>query len=268
VRDECAETRAVAWDIRFRHDTVQPPPPAPVKGLQADVSYHEVKLDWQDSEAARFRIERSDGRVSETSETEYSDMEIAPGVEYVYRVRSIGWQGNVSEAALVEVTTLDELKLPPVPPKPDVAITALKPRLANTGWGEIGTNRTCQGKPITLLGQVYEPGIGVHAPSTLVYTIPNGAKRFVAIGGLDDERRDDPRQSVVLKVLGDAGEMGESPVILGESPLLSDETLRVWHFDIELSARLQEVHLVVTDGGDGIACDHVDWVDAGFVVSE
>jgi hypothetical protein len=24
----------------------------------------------------------------------------------------------------------------------------------------------------------------------------------------------------------------------------------------------------VTDGGDGIACDHVDWVDAGFVVSE
>lgn len=268
VRVECPQSRTIAWTIRFRRDAVEVPPPATVTGLQANVSYHEVTLGWQGSDAGRFRIERSDGQVVETNETEYRDSQIVSGTEYGYRVSSIGWDGGVSEAALVEVATLAELKLPPVPPKPDVAISQLKPRVAKNGWGEIGTNRTCQGEPMRLLGETRESGMGVHAPSTLVYAVPKGAQRFVATGGLDDEKRDAPRQSVVLRVLGDAGEMGEPPVLLSESPLLSEKTLRIWHFDIDLSRRLQEVHLVVTDGGDGMACDHVDWVDAGFLVGE
>jgi hypothetical protein len=105
----------------------------------------------------------------------------------------------------------------------------------------------------------------VHADSALIYAVPDGAKRLVATVGLDDEKQTDPRASVVAKVYGDAGEMGERPALLATSPLLSDRTVRIWHFDVPLTARVRKVHLVVTDAGDGIACDHADWVNTGFV---
>ncbi len=267
VSIDCASTGTIAWRIRFSKEAVSVPPPTPVAELQADISYHQVALRWQGADE-RFRIERSDGQVIETSGTEHRDTQIAAGTKYTYLVRSISWDGRVSESAQVEVVTHDELMLPPAPPKPGESITDLKPQSAKTGWGKIGMNRNCQDEPIRLLGKLYELGVGVHAPSTLVYAVPKGATRFVATTGLDDAKRDDPRQSVVVKVLGDAGEMGESPVLLGESPVLSDETLRIWHFDIELSTRFRTVHLVVTDGGDGIACDHVDWVNTGFLVGD
>ncbi len=268
VRIDCSDTRTIGWQVRFRREAVQMPSPQRVRELEADVSYRQIRLRWKSAQATRFRVERSDGRVSEASETQFCDAEIVPGTDYVYRVQSIGWDGSASEAFAIEVSTLDELKLPPAPPKPEISISELKPRSAKTGWGTIGTDRSCQGEPLQLLGETYESGMGVHAPSTLVYDVPKGAKRFVATAGLDDAKRDDPRQSVVLQVIGDAGEMGESVVILGESPRLSDETVRIWHFDIDLSKRLRRIHLVATDADDGIACDHVDWVNAGFLVSE
>ena len=268
VRIRCSETGTIRWKVRFRQEAVELPPLEPVTDVRAEVTYSEVRLRWEGHGATGFRVERSDGRVSETSESHFSDRLIAPGTDYLYRVLAIGWDGTASEASSIRVSTLDELKLPPVPPQPEISITELKPLLAKTGWGQIGTNRTCQGEPMRLLGKTYESGIGVHAASTLVYPVPKGAKRFVATVGLDDEKRSDPRQSVTVQVLGDAGEMGEPPVSLGESPLLSEETLRIWHFDMELSTRFRKLHLVVTDAGDGIACDHVDWVNTGFQLSE
>ncbi len=59
--------------------------------------------------------------------------------------------------------------------------------------------------------------------------------------------------------------MGEKPVLIAKSPVLSDKSLRNWTFNLELNARFKELHLVATDAGDGIAADHADWVDAGFI---
>lgn len=268
VHIEPAETRDIRWKVSFRRGIVRIPPAEPVEELRAEVSYRQVSLSWKSPRKTRFRVERSDGFVTETNDTLFCDRQIAPATKYHYDVQSIGWDGTLSEASSITVSTMDKLKLPPLPPAPSISISQLEPLSASTGWGKIGINQTCQGEPLQLLGKVYESGIGVHAPSTLVYAVPKGAKRFVAVAGLDDEKNSDPRQSVVLKVLGDAGEMGEPLVTLSQSPLLSDETLRIWHFNIELSTRLREIRLVVTDGGDGIACDHVDWATAGFVVSE
>jgi len=36
------------------------------------------------------------------------------------------------------------------------------------------------------------------------------------------------------------------------------------HFDVPLPAGCAKLQLVVDDAGDGIACDHADWVNAGF----
>ena len=85
------------------------------------------------------------------------------------------------------------------------------------------------------------------------------------MAGLDDEKKSDPRSSVAFEVYGDVKEMGEAPVLLAQSPSLSSATLRSWTFNVELNARFKELRLVVTDAGDGIASDHADWVDAGFI---
>ena len=102
--------------------------------------------------------------------------------------------------------------------------------------------------------------------STLINSsLPKGAKRFVAVVGLDDEKMDDPRSSVTFEVYGDVKEMGEPPVLLAKTPLLSSKTVRAWAFDVALDARLKEIRLVITDAGDGIASDHADIVGAGFL---
>jgi hypothetical protein len=41
-----------------------------------------------------------------------------------------------------------------------------------------------------------------------------------------------------------------------------------WNAAPDTDQRLRDLHLVVEDGGDGIAADHADWVNAGFVVPQ
>ncbi|MBM3891153.1 MAG: hypothetical protein FJ388_18735, partial [Verrucomicrobia bacterium] len=187
------------------------------------------------------------------------------GKTYRYAVRALGWAGSASEPSTVEVATPAELKRPPTPPAPDVHLTDLKPLVAQNDWGKLGVNKSIEGKPLTIEGRRYERGLGCHAKSLLVYKIPAGAKRFVAVVGLDDEKKNDPRSSVTFEVHGDVKEMGEAPVMLAKTPVLSSKTIRSWAFNVELNARIKELRLVVTDAGDGIAADHADWVDAGFV---
>ena len=89
--------------------------------------------------------------------------------------------------------------------------------------------------------------------------------KLQVVVGLDDEKLSDPRSSVTFEVYGDVKEMGEHPALLAKPPVLSSKTVRSWAFNVELDARFKELRLVVTDAGDGIASDHADWVNAGFI---
>ncbi len=122
-------------------------------------------------------------------------------------------------------------------------LSQLQPVLVQQGWGALGIDKSAEGKPLTVDGQRYERGLGTHAQGLLVYSVPAGAKRFVAVVGLDDEKLDDPRSSVTFEVYGDVKEMGESPQLLAKSPRLCQKTLRRWAFDIELNDRFRELRL-------------------------
>jgi hypothetical protein len=154
---------------------------------------------------------------------------------------------------------------PPTPPAPNIYLDTLKPVSESNGWGKLGVNKSVAGKPLTVDGKHYEHGLGCHANALVVYKIPEGAKRFVAVVGLDDDKKDDERASVKFEVYGDVKEMGEAPELLAKSPVLSSKTFRSWAFNIEFTERHKELRLVVTDAGDGNKADHADWVDAGFV---
>jgi hypothetical protein len=79
-------------------------------------------------------------------------------------------------------------------------------------------------------------------------------KRFVALVGVDDEQAGG---SVRFNVLADGKPLISTPVL---TP--NDERFCV---DVEIPAGTKQLSLVVDDGGDGIGCDHADWVNAGFV---
>jgi hypothetical protein len=166
----------------------------------------------------------------------------------------------------VEVIPMTEPKAPPTPPLPTVYLDTLKPKVLKNGPKRTQTNKSVQGTPLTIAGKQYERGLGVQAVAEDVCPVPAGATRFVSVVGLDDEALNEKRASVTFEVYGDVKEMGEAPVRIGQSPVLSAATIRFWSFDIALNSRFKELLLVVTDGGDGNAGDYANWANAGFIV--
>lgn len=146
---------------------------------------------------------------------------------------------------------------PPLPPPPDVHISDLKPLKATVGWGgQAKPDRSIGRQPLSIAGTRYEKGMGVHAPSELVYGLEPGYDRFVAVVGIDDEEGGDPRASVVFEVYADKKRLARSPVM---------RPAAVWSVDTAIPAGSRRLRLIVTDAGDGMACDHADWANAGFV---
>jgi putative membrane-bound dehydrogenase-like protein len=71
-------------------------------------------------------------------------------------------------------------------PKGDVRLTSLDWTSAKAGWGETHKNRNANGGQLMFGHTVQPDGIGTHAPSEIVYRVPEGATRFHALAALDD----------------------------------------------------------------------------------
>ena len=72
-----------------------------------------------------------------------------------------------------------------VGPKGTLKLTELKWKGAFAGWGSAKINRNAGGQPMVVDGKPVSCGIGTHAPSTIIYDVPEGYTRLVARGGLD-----------------------------------------------------------------------------------
>ena len=58
---------------------------------------------------------------------------------------------------------------------------------AAQGWGEPHKNQSIDSHPITIGGKTFDHGFGTHAESTLRIKLNNGAQKFSASVGVDDE---------------------------------------------------------------------------------
>ncbi len=67
-----------------------------------------------------------------------------------------------------------------------IYLSTLNPEANQQDWGELKMDSNLDGEPLCLRGQCYQHGLATHARSIIVYNIPNEAKRFQAIAGLDD----------------------------------------------------------------------------------
>jgi len=245
-------SRDVAWSLKF---AARPLPSAvpTVTGLKATMENAEapVMLSWNGSEPF-YEISR-DGAVIAAGHygLTYADSDVPPGKACVYAVRPLGG----TTAATVTITTKAYDLL-------EVSLMKLKPLSATTGWGSLGIGKEAGGGPLSLSGKTYPNGIGLHANAEVVYACQPDWKRFVATVGLDDSQRSDPRASIVCHVV--AEDAAGKKQTLAKSPVLRSGKRVEHHFDVPLPAGCAKLHLVVDDAGDGIACDHTDWVNAGF----
>ena len=128
---------------------------------------------------------------------------------------------------------------------------------ASNGWGPVERDRSNgetalgDGKTLTLNGQTFAKGLGVHANSGVTYNLGGQCSTFTAKVGLDDEVGD--RGSVAFQVFADGEKLFDSGTLRGASPTQS--------LNVNVAGK-QELKLVVTDAGDGLSYDHADWADA------
>jgi hypothetical protein len=141
-------------------------------------------------------------------------------------------------------------------------LSSMDPISAVNGWGpyerdrsngEMGAN---DGRTLTLNGQTYAKGLGVHANSVLRYELNGNYSRFFSDVGIDDEVGD--RGSVIFRVFNDV-----SGALLWQSGVMRGNSL-TQSLDVDVSG-VDILRLVVDDAGDGVAYDHANWAGAKLV---
>ncbi len=112
-------------------------------------------------------------------------------------------------------------------------------------------DRSVSGGPLSLAGQTFRKGLGVHSRTELTYELGNEFDTFLATIGIDDAVR--PRGSVCFRVRGDGRTLFDS----GELTGLDDPR--------ELAVDISGVSVLTleVDFGEGLdLADHADWGQA------
>ena len=114
-------------------------------------------------------------------------------------------------------------------------------------------DRNAMGRPLRLRGAIRETGLGMHAPAELVFEVPEGMQRFLAVVGLDEEFGRGGDCVVVVQV--------DDREALRRRIRGTDEALPV---DIRTGGG-RRLTLRVEPGESYDLGDHVNWYDARLV---
>ncbi len=128
---------------------------------------------------------------------------------------------------------------------------------STNGWGPFekdksnGENGSGDGRTITLNGQTYAKGLGVHANSDITYNINGQYSRFFSDVGVDDETGS--AGSIVFQVYVDGAKVYDS------GTMNSGTATKNINLDVTGKSTLR---LVVNNNNDGSDHDHGDWANA------
>jgi hypothetical protein len=138
-------------------------------------------------------------------------------------------------------------------------LSDLTPFFAENGWGPYerdhsnGEMAAGDGHTINLNGTAYAKGLGVHARSDLRYDLGGRYSHFLADVGLDDEVLKNGSVQFLVYVDGGLKPVFNSGLMRGGST--------TQHVDVDVTG-VNELRLLVLDGGDGNGNDHADWANA------
>ncbi len=116
------------------------------------------------------------------------------------------------------------------------------------------------GRPLKLGEVEYTQGLFCHAQSRVIVHLPEPAKQFTAMAGVDNNSDTSAGQgSVVFSVSVAGKEAFRSEVMRGAQPGVP--------VSVELGGASEFV-LEVNDAGDGISADQADWADAKVILAD
>ena len=125
-----------------------------------------------------------------------------------------------------------------------------------SAWKTPLRGKSIDGNPLSVGGVKFEHGVGTHAASKYRLHTGGNAISFSAKVGIDDEMG--ANGTVVFRVLADKKVVAEVATKGGKPAKPINANVEGAKF----------VTLEVTDAGDGISCDHADWVDAVFTFKD
>lgn len=137
----------------------------------------------------------------------------------------------------------------------DMSWTTMK-----NGWGPAerdmsnGELNGGDGRQLSIGGNPYAKGLGVHAPSEVRFNLGGMCSTFSAVTGIADEFRQ--RGSVVFQVWADGTKLYDSGLFNG--------TMNKQNVTVDVTDR-DELALIVTDAADGNGGDHANWADAKVI---
>ena len=110
------------------------------------------------------------------------------------------------------------------------------------------------GGPLTVAGEAFERGIGVHSRSSLIFEIKGAYREFVTSFGMDDDSG--PVADVTVVILVDGQKRFEKAHI---RPGMLHGPVRL---DVAKAGRLE---LIVDFGDNGDLQDRFDWIGTGLI---
>lgn len=110
-------------------------------------------------------------------------------------------------------------------------------------------NKSVEGNSLAACGRQYRVGIGTHAPSTLVYALPENADSLKTFAAVDDEVSDNGE--VIFRIYGDGKLLWTSALTSGRDKVPQKAEISV--------AGVKKLELVADAYGSD-QYDHVDWL--------
>ena len=184
-------------------------------------------------------------------------------------IRTIAYRGHQSICLESSATFVC---LPSKPPPPNIHLSDLEPiRMTVHGFNIYSSERkpSCDQsylqRPLKLRGENYAKGIGVEAPSHLLYCIQPTYDCLVGLAGLDESMLEDElgraramHPSVIFKIYINGELADESPTVrISQEP---------WRFEVKIPSGSRTISLVAVPGYTNSYENFVNWVDVGFLV--
>lgn len=172
---------------------------------------------------------------------------IAPGSYAIRLSDSFTTMGENSGSEVV-VTAV----VPPPAPTGQVWVSDVPWLAVANGYGPVHLDQNLYGNPLSIGTTTYAKGIWTNAPAKISYYLGGRCTALSSDVGIDESMNayGTTRGTVTFQVWGDGVKLYDSGLVNGATPAV--------HLDVDMS-NVQQMDLVVTNGGDGQSYDHGDW---------
>jgi hypothetical protein len=119
------------------------------------------------------------------------------------------------------------------------------------GFGRLTRNRNLEGGKLSVAGKTFSKGIATHAVSKIKIRFDRGYKTFKGLCGVDDVVKN-CGSTVKFTIKSGENVLFETPVMKSRAPAIP--------FSVPVTG-LDSLELLVGNAGDGVSCDHADWLE-------